>query len=272
MKNTPFWIIDAFIGKAAGRQLRGNPAAVVLLNEFAPDEELLERANEFNLSETAFVVAREQGNFDLRWMTPRIEVALCGHATLATVGALLDAGQLCVGQEAHFKTRSGILTAQIEEDRITLGFPSQTISAHTVPSKLRSALGLAANEVLFCGRGGEDWIIRVAHDQLESVRPDFKKLAQIEARGIIVTTHAPPEESSYDFASRFFGPRVGIDEDPVTGSAHTILAPFWSARLGKQQLRAVQLSTRGGWLEVEMHGLRVSIAGKTQIRARGHLC
>ncbi|BCM93002.1 putative isomerase YddE [Abditibacteriota bacterium] len=273
MDRAPFYLIDAFTesGKVLGHPLRGNPAAVVLLDEFASDAWMQERANEFNLSETAFVVGRGDQNFDLRWFTPQVEVDLCGHATLATAAALLDAGQILRGDNTRFSTRSGILTAKVVADRIELDFPGQQTSARAILPQLRSALGLKANEILYCGRAADDWFVRVAPDKLGPLRPDFKKLALIEARGVVVTTHAPPGEESYDFASRFFGPRVGIDEDPVTGSAHTALAPFWAARLGKMQLKAVQLSARGGWLEVEVRGLRVAIIGQAQIRAQGHL-
>lgn len=271
MNQATFWIVDAFIGALNGRILRGNPTAIVLLDEFGSEAEMLERANEFNLSETAFVVPSGDGNFDLRWMTPQTEVDLCGHATLATARVLCDAGLLGMGATARFATRSGVLMAQVKKEGIELDFPARTTKACAVPAKLRSGLGLDANEMLYCGWAGEDYIVRVAPERLETLRPDFKKLLAIEGRGVIVTTHAPPEEE-YDFASRFFGPRAGVDEDPVTGSAHTALAPFWANRLGKKQLRAVQLSQRGGALQVEVRDARVSIIGQTHVRAVGRLC
>jgi len=273
VKNAPFWIVDAFVGHNRGRILRGNPAAVVLLPEFAPDEELQERANEFNLSETAFLVPRGELNFDLRWMTPQVEVDLCGHATLAAAHALVDAEKLKVGQSARFSTRSGVLEARAGNDeRLELDFPIQSVSARAILPALRMALGLKVGEVLFCGRAADDWLVRVHPETLQSLRVDFKKMALVEGRGVIVTTHAPPGASDYDFASRFFAPRVGVNEDPVTGSAHTKLAPFWAARLGKTKLTALQLSERGGLLELEVRGVRVGIGGRCHLRARGVLC
>ncbi len=272
MKNAPFWIVDAFVGEVAGRILRGNPAAVVVLDEFACDEELQERAHEFNLSETAFVVRRgDDCEFDLRWFTPQVEVDLCGHATLAAAHALVDAGKLNPGQTARFATRSGVLEARVEDEgRIELDFPVQSVEECAVPMELHHALQLSHNPVLFCGRAGDDWLLRVEPRTLESLAPNFVRLQKFKTRGVIVTAQEPREE--IDFASRFFAPRVGISEDPVTGSAHTKLAPFWAARLGKTKLQAVQLSERGGLLQLEVRGVRVGIAGKCHLRARGILC
>jgi len=270
VRNAPFWVVDAFVGSLGTRVLRGNAAAVVWLPEFAPDEELQERAREFNLSETAFVVPLGNCEFDLRWMTPQVEVDLCGHATLATAAALLDAEQLSQGQTAHFHTRSGILSAFVLGEQIELDFPSQDVEECAVPSQLLADLGLRSEPILFCGRAADDWLLRVEPDALERARPDFKKLARHDARGVIITAQSASGET--DFVSRFFAPRLGIDEDPVTGSAHTKLATFWAARLGKTHLKAAQLSERGGRLELEVRGERVGITGRCALRARGQLC
>lgn len=270
MNRAPFWIVDAFVGEAFGRKLRGNPAAVVLLDEFESDDELQERADEFNLSETAFVVARGDLNFDLRWFTPRVEVDLCGHATLAAAFALLDAGHLQHGQTAQFQTRSGVLKALVEENRIELDFPVQRVEECEMPVGLQRALELGKNPVLFCGRANEDWLLRVDMTSLWVMQPRFEKLAKIHARGIIVT--APHSDDEADFSSRFFAPRVGINEDPATGSAHCALASFWAERLNKTKLKAVQVSPRGGLLELELRDGRVGIAGQCALRARGTLC
>jgi len=273
MEETPFWIVDAFVGESAGRELRGNPAAVVLLSQFPPDEILQECADEFNLAETAFAVPRGRQNFDLRWMTPQTEVDLCGHATLAATAALCEAGLLMASQTAHFATRSGELRALAREvGSIELDFPAQHVADCALPTSLSAALRLSSNPVLFCGRASDDWLLRVEPKTLANLRPDFGKLAKVEGRGVIVTAlpETPSEET--DFYSRFFAPRVGINEDPVTGSAHTVLAPFLATRLGKTKMNAVQLSERGGRLELELRGERVGIAGRCRVRARGHLC
>ncbi len=272
MELAPFWIVDAFVGTWQGRTLRGNPAAVVLLSEFACDEELQERANEFHLAETAFVVPRGAGAFDLRWMTPLTEVNLCGHATLAAARALLDAGLLRDGETARFATRSGELSARVDGERVELDFPAQEVEECATPSSLRAALGLLSEPILFCGRAGEDWLLRIEPTSWKNLRPNLAKLGAIPARGIIVTSQPEAPAGETDFISRFFAPRVGIPEDPVTGSAHCALAPFWAARLGKQHLNAVQLSARGGALQLEVRGERVSIAGLCALRARGRLC
>lgn len=269
-------MVDAFIGQISGRFLRGNPAAVVLLDDFEGDAQLQEWANEFNLSETAFVVPRGGGNFDLRWFTPQAEVNLCGHATLAATRALQDAGQLNQGESARFATRSGLLTATLRDDPIELDFPAQGCEPCAMPTPLALAFGWDPMQPRFetsypCFRAGDDWLVVVHHAELENARPDFGALKQLDGRGVILTSvpECPSEEC--DFLSRFFGPRVGIDEDPVTGSAHTALGPFWRERLGKSNLRAVQLSERGGYIELAVRGARVTIAGKADIRAQGHL-
>jgi len=273
MEETPFWMVDAFVGESAGRKLRGNPDAVVLRSQFPPDEEMQERADEFNLAETAFVVPRGPHNFDLRWFSPRVEVDLCGHATLAATAALYEAGLLSANQTAHFQTRSGELRAFVRENgSIELDFPAQDVEECPMPDELGVGLRMDDGQWWFCGRSSDDWLVGVLERQLEAVQPDFAALAQFNTRGIIVTAIPEIDREDTDFYSRFFAPRMGINEDPVTGSAHTKLAPFWGARLGKTRMNAVQLSERGGRLELELRGARVAIAGRCRVRARGHLC
>ncbi len=271
MRTAPFWSVDAFVGALGSRVLRGNPAAVVLLDCFPEDGAMQERASEFNLSETAFVVSRGDCEFDLRWFTPEVEVDLCGHATLAAAFALLDAAQLQEGQTARFETRSGELKALVEGERIELDFPVQSVEECALPDELRAALQMEKWKIGFCGRAADDWLLLVQRVELEQARPDFPALAQLDARGVILTALPEWPEENVDFLSRFFAPRLGVDEDPVTGSAHTKLAPFWAARLGKTKMNAVQLSDRGGQLGLEVRGQRVAIAGRCALRARGML-
>lgn len=272
MKSAPFWILDAFSGEAFGRKLRGNPAAVVLLDEFGSDGQLQERADEFNLSETAFVVRRGGEEFDLRWFTPQTEVDLCGHATLAATAALFDARKLDVGQTARFFTRRGMLKALAHNEKIELDFPIQTVEECEMPIELARMFGFNPNgRTETCFRAGDDWLICVHQALLENARPDFAALVQLDARGVILTSQLEWPDDEIDFLSRFFAPRVGINEDPVTGSAHCALAPFWSARLNKTRMKAVQLSPRGGLLEVEVRGERVALSGQFEVRAQGFL-
>lgn len=277
MKNAPFWIVDAFVGTLGSRVLRGNPAAVVFLDSFPDDGAMQERANEFDLSETAFVVPRGDCEFDLRWMTSRVEVDLCGHATLAATAALVDAKKLSDGQTARFSTRSGMLKALVEGERIELDFPAQSVEEREMPDELALSFGFDKTQRHFkklylCFRASDDWLVCVHQVELEQARPDFAFLKQLPGRGVILTALPEWPDVGVDFLSRFFAPGVGIDEDPVTGSAHTKLAPFWAARLGKARLNAVQLSERGGRLELEVRGERVGIAGRCALRARGQLC
>jgi len=272
VQSSLFWIVDAFVGTLGPRELRGNPAAVVVLREFPPAAQLQEWANEFNLSETAFVVPLGDGSFDLRWMTPQVEVDLCGHATLAATAALLDAGQLAVGETARFHTRSGELKSLAgRNNRPALDFPIQTVEECAMPAELRAALRMNDAHPWFCGRASDDWLVGVTPRELAEASPDFAALAKFEARGVILTALPEGKAEAADFYSRFFAPRIGIGEDPVTGSAHTKLASFWAARLGKTKMNAVQLSKRGGRLQLELRGERVAMAGKCRIRAHGQL-
>lgn len=276
MTRFPIFITDAFVGTLSHRRLLGNPAAVALLD--APQNEawMQEVAAEMNLSETAFVVPKDANHFDLRWFTPTCEVDLCGHATLASAHVLWDSGRLDAGQSAHFHTLSGILTAQKRGERIALDFPAQESAPCEAPRGLATALGTQNHRIIGVHRGGDDLLVEIGHEnEIELLTPNFGALRQIctatEARGVIATVQAqvPVDLCGYDFASRFFGPAVGIDEDPVTGSAHTKLAPFWGAKLGKTEMIGFQNSQRGGLVEMNWQGARVDLCGAARSRMRG---
>lgn len=254
--------IDAF----TDRPFAGNPAAVCLLEEEIPDELMQRIAAEMNLSETAFV-RREADGFRLRWFTPVVEVSLCGHATLATACALWRQGWLPAGETARFFTRSGELLARPVGDAIELDFPARPITPCPAPPGLAAALGAEPLEV---GRYDDDMLVLVDSEAtVRRLAPDFPKLQGATARGIAVTARA--DMPGFDFVSRFFAPAVGINEDPVTGSAHTALAPFWAARLGKSELRAFQASARGGVLGVRLAADRVFITGQAVTVIEGEL-
>jgi PhzF family phenazine biosynthesis protein len=243
--------VDAF----ADRLFGGNPAAVCPLPAWLPDELMQQIAAENNLAETAFYVRTEGGGYAIRWFTPAVEVDLCGHATLASAFVVFQ----CDGHEAdvvEFTSKSGRLTVRRDGDLLVLDFPADRVEPVTVPQLLIDALGREPTEAY---KGKTDYLIVYgAEDQVAGLAPDFGDLAMVPARGIIVT--APGRH--VDFVSRFFAPQVGIPEDPVTGSAHTTLTPYWSARLGKADLIAMQLSKRQGRLRCRMAGDRVEIAGK----------
>ena len=267
----PIWIADAFVGQLEARALRGNPAAVMVLDYARPDDWLRNVAAEFNLSETALLLKRADGDWDLRWFTPMLEVDLCGHATLASAHVLWDSGR-AASDALSFHTRSGVLGARKMGDEIALDFPVQKVEMTKAPPALLQAVGLCAADAVASYRAADDWLFKVARGRVETLAPDFAALAALskplQMRGVIVTQSAP-RGASYDFSSRFFAGGAGIDEDPVTGSAHTKLAPFWGELLKKDELTAVQLSERGGLLKLKLEGERVQIAGRAQIRVRG---
>jgi PhzF family phenazine biosynthesis protein len=241
--------IDAF----TDRVFSGNPAAVCPLQTWLPDAIMQSIAIENNLSETAFFIPAEEG-FHLRWFTPKTEVDLCGHATLASAYVLFNE----LGYSAdriRFHTREGDLFVQKQGDELAMDFPTKTPVQCAMPDKLVDALGVQPLELYT----NEDYLVLLSSEQMvRSIRPDFKTMSDIDTRGIIVT--APGDE--VDFVSRFFAPRFGIDEDPVTGSAHCVLTPFWAQRLGKNSLSAKQVSKRGGDLKCVLAGERVKIIGK----------
>ncbi|MFK7986091.1 MAG: PhzF family phenazine biosynthesis protein [Sandaracinaceae bacterium] len=229
----------------------GNPAAVCLLDRDVEDAFMQAVAAEMNLSETAFVLPMGKAH-RLRWFTPIAEVDLCGHATLATAHVLFSQSK---ESELRFETRSGELGASRRKDRITLDFPRVETSPVEVPLGLFQALGVRGR----CYRAGADVLVELnSPDAVRAAAPDFRRLGQVDARGVIVTASG---EAGADFVSRFFAPRVGVDEDPVTGSAHCALAPFWAKRLGRAELLGRQLSSRGGEVHVETTPRRVRLSG-----------
>lgn len=244
----PIYQVDAF----TSRVFAGNPAAVMPLADWLPDATLQAIAAENNLSETAFVV-REGEAWRLRWFTPAVEVDLCGHATLATALVMLRRLGAWRGSVA-FETRSGRLTVSEDGERLALDFPAQPPHPIDPPAGLEAALGLRPRAVL---KAVDLVCVLDTAAEVRGLAPDPRALARIDARGIIVT--APGEDC--DFVSRFFAPRAGVDEDPVTGSAHCKLVPYWSQRLGRRDLFARQVSKRGGELWCKDRGERVTIAG-----------
>ncbi|WP_169083406.1 PhzF family phenazine biosynthesis protein [Paenibacillus sp. PL91] len=256
------YIVDAFTNE----RFKGNPAAICLLEQPQPESWLQQVAAEMNLPETAFIVPGEK-SFDLRWFTPVAEVDLCGHATLATAHVLWETGKLPEQEMARFMTRSGILTAKLDGAWIEMDFPAEPPEAAIAPEELVQGLGLIPRYV---GRNRMDYFVEVdSEDTVRTLRPDFAMLARLEARGVIVTSRSTG--SAYDFVSRAFYPGTGIDEDPVTGSAHCALAPYWAKRLRKDRLVGYQASKRGGIVKVKPDGDRVYLSGQAVTVLKGHL-
>jgi PhzF family phenazine biosynthesis protein len=252
--------VDAFTNHA----FAGNPAAVCVLPE--PREEAWMRhvAAEMNLSETAFLYPQNSG-FNLRWFTPAIEVALCGHATLASAHVLWQDGHLPQGQMARFHTKSGLLTAVQKDGRIEMDFPATRTEPAEAPPGLAEALG---TKPVYLGKNKFDYLVEVdSETTLRALNPDHTALRKLPVRGIIVTARG----SDYDFVSRFFAPGSGIDEDPVTGSAHCALGPYWAAKLGKTSFRAFQASPRGGEVGVRLEGDRAFLSGQAVTVMYGEL-
>ncbi len=247
--------VDAFTAEP----FSGNPAGVCLLDTARDERWMLGIAREMNLSETAFLLPQGEV-YRLRWFTPQVEVTLCGHATLASVHILWEQGLLSTEQTAQFETLSGRLSARrTASGWIVLDFPLREVVPADPPPGLLDALGL--EQVRFSGRYREDYLIEIAdEDSLRALSPDFARLKSIPTRGVVVTARAQAGE--YDFVSRFFAPAVGVNEDPVTGSAHCALAPYWAERLGKTTLLAYQASVRGGWLRVTPRNGRVLLEGQ----------
>ena len=246
--------VDAFTQEA----FKGNPAGVCLLTEPASEEWMHNIAREMNLSETAFLVPTSDG-FNLRWFTPTVEVALCGHATLASAHILWETGVLTKDQPARFHTLSGLLTARQAGDWIEMDFPSKPEIPADLPPDLARALGV---KILYTGKNQFDYLVEVENEQaLRTLQPDFTLLGSLPVRGVIVTCRPDDPKSMYDFLSRFFAPAAGVNEDPVTGSAHACLAPYWSKKLGKEGMLAYQASARGGILRLRTAGERVIICG-----------
>lgn len=259
----PMLQVDAFTAEP----LAGNPAAVCLLETTAPEEWLQRVARENNLSETAYLSRRPDGDFDLRWFTPVCEVDLCGHATLATAHAVWEWGLQGRERAIRFHTRSGALTCRRDGDWIAMDLPAAPARLIEQPA-LASILGGAPAWV---GESPNDKLLAVFESE-ESVRacqPDLAELKKLPHVGCIIT--APSDDARFDFVSRFFCPRVGVDEDPVCGSAHCVLGPYWAERLGKDELMGHQVSARGGVLRVRPRGNRVELSGRAVTVIRGEL-
>ncbi|QYR23517.1 PhzF family phenazine biosynthesis protein [Paenibacillus sp. sptzw28] len=262
----PLAIIDAFTSE----KFKGNPAAVCLLENEPEDGWMQQVAAEMNLSETAFLVLSKNGGYDLRWFTPISEVDLCGHATLASAHYLWENGHLKYDEQAAFHTKSGLLTAERSNDGITMNFPSEPVEQTTAPEELVEALGLIPR---FVGRNRMDYLVEVdSENTVRTLRPDYTLLSKVDSRGVIVTSRSDAgSRESCDFVSRAFFPAVGINEDPVTGSAHCALAPYWQRRLHKDVLRAFQASARGGTLLIRASADRVYITGQAVTVLDGRL-
>ncbi len=267
LKTIPIWQVDAF----ADQPFTGNPAAVCILESFPSDEWMQSLAAEMNLSETSFIVPTGEPNrFHLRWFTPATEVDLCGHATLAAAHTLVEQNLVDVNDPILFQTRSGELTCNQSGARITLDFPS-TPARDDVDSSTSNAVlaSLGLNDAIVLQTKFDLVVVLGEAEIVRTLRPDFNAMNQIETRGIMVT--APSNTSGVDFVSRFFAPRCGIDEDPVTGSAHCCLAPYWGERLSKTTLVGYQMSARGGTVFCEVAGDRVLLTGSAVTVLEGRL-
>ncbi|MEU5779113.1 PhzF family phenazine biosynthesis protein [Streptomyces venezuelae] len=263
-------VVDAF----TDRPFAGNPAGVLLLDAFPDDTWLQNVAKEVNHAETAFAHPLPPGgdaDWALRWFTPATEVDLCGHATLATAHVLHATG--AASGTVRFTTRSGVLTATAHEDgTLTLDFPTAPLTAAEIPDGIAEALGAEPLLAYDTGRNVGDLLVELADEKtVRSLTPDHKALVRHSERGIIATARAEDPARGYDFVSRCFFPRVGIDEDPVTGSAHTALAPFWSERLGRAELTGLQASARTGLVRTRVQGDRTLLTGRAVTVIEGEL-
>ncbi len=260
--------VDAF----SATPFRGNPAAVCVLNGPREEKWMSQVAREMNLSETAFLVPDEtdHGAFQLRWFTPTVEVALCGHATLASAHVLWEQGRLAPHAVARFHTKSGLLTCMRSGHWIEMDFPATFVEPADAPPQLAEAIG---TEFRFVGRSKFDYLVEVADERtVRELEPNHSLLRQLPVRGIIATALADAAHPhDYDFVSRFFAPGSGVDEDPVTGSAHCALAPYWAKRTGKAEMTGYQASHRGGFVKVRPVEDRVFLSGQAVTVLRGEL-
>ena len=249
---TKLFQVDAFTDVP----FKGNPAAVCLLQSPADEEWMANLAREMNLSETAFLYPQDEG-YNLRWFTPTVEVSLCGHATLASAHILYETGAINPGQETIFYTASGVLKANKRGEKVELDFPATPPEEIPEPAGLTTALGVKG---IYIGKSRYDYLVRVATEsEVRDAAPDFIELNKLGVRGVMLTSQG---EGEFDFISRFFAPGAGIDEDPVTGSAHCCLGPYWGAELGKEEMQAYQASARGGEIGIRLAGERVNLTGK----------
>jgi PhzF family phenazine biosynthesis protein len=250
--------IDAF----ASKPFAGNPAAIVPLKSWLPDDVMLNIAIENNLAETAFFIPSEKG-YDLRWFTPAVEMDLCGHATLATGFLIFE----ILGTKENilrFQTRSGELTVEKKDGRFVLDFPSRPAVPAEAPPELIEAIGAVPKEVL----KSRDYVLLYETEaDVKAIKPNFEALRRVDTHAVIVTAKG----DTSDFVSRFFAPDFGVPEDPVTGSAHCTLIPYWAEKLGKNELFARQVSARGGELFCELRGDRVTMAGDAVLYRRGEI-
>jgi len=258
----PLFHVDAFTNKP----FAGNPVAVCILTDQRPDAWMQQVGAEMNLSETAFVQKQDDA-FRLRWFTPKVEVDLCGHATLASADVLWSEGYAQPDEIIRFHTRSGVLKAVRQQDIIELDFPRIPEEPAVPPPGLADALGVPLKYV---GKGRFDYLVEVESEAtLRSLTPNFRQLASLPIRGLIVTSRSARPE--FDFVSRFFAPGAGIDEDPVTGSAHCCLAAYWRKHLHKDSFVAYQASARGGGVRVRVQGDRAILGGQAVIVSKGVL-
>jgi PhzF family phenazine biosynthesis protein len=256
------WIVDAFTPVA----FRGNAAAVCMFDAFPSDKELQLIAAQMNLSETAFLVNTGPLAYKLRWFTPDVEVKLCGHASLAATHVLHQSGLLKKGELVTYDTLSGKLTARVLDNGIEMDFPALPGTVVKAPAALK-ALGV---DILACEQNRDNYLVEVKdYETLLACAPSFKKLAKLECVGVIVTTNKDVE--GFDFASRYFAPAVGVNEDPATGSAHCFLGPYWAKKTGKQQFHAIQASKGRGIIDVTVKGERVLLTGQAVTTLKGHI-
>ncbi len=288
----PLFVVDAFTAPVQSAALRvpaprewtsgsglrftdrpfsGNPAAIVVVDRPQPVRWMQDVAAEMKHSETAFVCAVDDGRWGLRWFTPAAEVELCGHATLATAHALWESGRASAGDPIVFATRSGDLTCRRGGGRIEMTFPALPWEPGDAPPGLLPALGVDEDAVTVL-RSTFDRVVVVADDAtVRALDPDLRAIAAIDMRGVIVTARAASDAAGVDFVSRYFAPRYGVPEDPVTGSAHCVLGPYWAGVLGRADLEAAQVGPRGGRLGVEVDGDVVRLRGTARTIVRGEL-
>lgn len=256
------WIVDAFTPVA----FRGNAAAVCMFDAFPSNKELQLIAAQMNLSETAFLVNTGPSAYKLRWFTPDAEVPLCGHATLAATHVLHQSGLLKKGETVSYDTLSGTLTARVLDTGIEMDFPALPGEAVKTPAEIK-ALGV---DTVTCEKNRDNYLVEVKDfETLLSCKPNFKKLAKLDCVGVIVTTNKGVE--GFDFASRYFAPAVGVNEDPATGSAHCFLGPYWAKKTDKQRFHAIQASKSQGIIDVAMKGDRVLLTGQAVTTLKGKI-
>ena len=261
MKQT-IYQVDAFTSEP----FKGNPAAVCVLEKTVDEQWMRNVALEMNLSETAFLIPQKDG-YSLRWFTPAVEVDLCGHATLAASHVLYETGVLAAGEPAVFYTKSGRLTAAKKGGQIELDFPATPAREIEYSAELVAAIGA---EIVWIGKNDYDYLVQVRDEEtVKQLFPDFGLLKKLTERGVIVTSASTTDE--FDFVSRFFAPAAGIEEDPVTGSAHCTLGPFWAEQMGKIKFTAFQASKRGGIIHVHVKDNRIALGGTAVTVLKGEL-